>query len=129
MATIRHHARLAASPDEVWAVVRVPDGLADWLPGVEAVQMDGDDTRLVTAMGADIREQIVTVDDELRRFQYAITESPLGTTSHLATIDIIAEGDGCLAVYSCDVHPGEAKPIIDMVAAGTIAGLQSRFGG
>ena len=43
MATIRHHARIDASPDDVWAIVSDAGGIADWAPGMEpgSVVWDG----------------------------------------------------------------------------------------
>lgn len=120
MATLRHHARIDAPADEVWAIVTDPVAIKDW-PGIDDCVMDGDD-RVVTAMGAEIREAIVTNDGELRRFQYSIVDGPLTAESHLATIDVIEDGDGTFLVYHCDVSPDELAPLLDgIIAAGTQA--------
>ena len=52
-----------------------------------------------------ITEEIVTVDDDLRRFQYSITEMPIPVEYHLSTIDVLEDGDGTLIVYGVDVQP------------------------
>lgn len=125
MANARHHARLAAPAEEVWALVREPAGIADWLPGVDGVVMDGED-RIVTAMGAEIREAC-EVDDTLRRFQYTITDGPLTFEVHRATIDVLEDGDGCVVVYSIEIQPGDMVAIMDAIAGGAIAALRDRF--
>lgn len=126
MATARHHARLSASADEVWALVRDPGGIGQWLPGVDNVVVEGDE-RVVTAMGADIREAC-TVDDEAKRFIYRIVEAPIPFESHRATIDVMEDGEGCIAVYAIDLEPGDMIQLMEGIAASGIAGLQARFG-
>ena len=84
--------------------------------------------RVVGTMGLEIREDIVTVDDDLRRFQYSIVDSPLNLANHLSTVDILEDGDGCVVVYSTDVSPDEAGMILDAVAKGGVDALVERFG-
>ena len=127
MATIRHHARLKAPAADVWALVRDPAGITEWLPGIDKCVMDGT-ARIVTTMGLDIREEIVTNDDDLRRFQYAISDSPMSLAHHLSTIDVLADGDGCMVVYSIDVSPDDSAPIMDGVAKAGVDALVARFG-
>ena len=127
MATIRHHARLSAPAGDVWAIVREPTGITDWLAGVDSCVMDGT-ARVVGTMGLEIREDILTVDDDLRRFQYSIVDSPLNLANHLSTVDILEDGDGCVVVYSTDVSPDEAGMILDAVAKGGVDALVERFG-
>jgi carbon monoxide dehydrogenase subunit G len=105
--SIRRHLRIAAPPDVVWQVVRAPERLAEWFPVSECTMEDGADppVRVVSVpSGLRFREEIVTVDDDLRRFQYRITGNPL-ITFHLATVDVIDDGDGSLVVYSTDATP------------------------
>ena len=127
MASARHHARLSAPADEVWALVREPAGIKDWLPGIDDVTMEGDDVRVVSAMGAEIKERC-SVHDDLRRFEYTITESPLGLSSHLATVDVLDDGDASVVVYACMVDPGDGLAIFDGIAKGACDALVARFG-
>jgi len=63
------------------------------------------------AVGYSLEEEIVTSDDALRRFQYRIVESNIGSSKgpvsnlidHLATVDVIEGGAGSLVIYSTDV--------------------------
>jgi carbon monoxide dehydrogenase subunit G len=126
MATARHHARLAASADDVWALVRDPASITEWLPGAEKVELDGED-RIVTAMGAEIRERC-TVDDPLRRFTYTITDGPMAFDFHRATIDVLEDGDGSIVVYAIELEPSDLVAIMDAITASGVAGLQARFG-
>lgn len=126
MATARHHVRLSASANDVWALVRDPAAIGEWLPGVENVEMDGDD-RIVTAMGAEIREAC-TIDDPLRRFTYTITDGPMTFDHHRATIDVLEDDDGCVVVYAIELEPGDLVAIMDAITASGVSGLQTRFG-
>lgn len=112
MATIRHHVRIETPADEVWEIVSDPAGISEWADGIDACTFDGT-ARTITAMGTEIVEEIVTNDDELRRLQYSITEGPLPVEHHIATIDVIEDGDTALLVYSCDVRPDELKEFMD----------------
>lgn len=55
----------------------------------------------------------MTVDDELRRFQYRITEGPMPPEFHLGTVDVLPDGDGSLVIHSTEVVPDDAKPVFD----------------
>jgi hypothetical protein len=128
VATTRLHAHLRASADEVWALIRDPASITDWLPGVDGVEMDGD-TRIVSTSGMKVSEDCF-VDDELRRFRYKLTEEPPGVEFQLATIDVLElDGDGgCIVLYSIDVEPEDALGNLDGVLTNGIAGLRQRFG-
>jgi uncharacterized protein YndB with AHSA1/START domain len=105
--SVRRHLRIAAPPDEVWAVVGDAARLGEWFP-VAACTTDLDATppaRTVTlATGMTLTEEIVTVDADLRRFQYRIVDNPV-ITEHLGTVDVLADGDGSLVIYSTDAKP------------------------
>jgi mxaD protein len=130
MATIRHHTRIDASPDDVWAIVSDAGGIADWAPGIEPGTVEWDEataTRTLDMGGLKIVEQVVTSDDELRRLQYKITEAPMPFGFHLATVDVFADGDGdgTFLVYSCEIEPDEGKAMFDPVAAGIVDALKA----
>jgi uncharacterized protein YndB with AHSA1/START domain len=108
MATIRHHARIDAPADTVWALVTDAGGIAGWMPGLDESSLEGD-MRTVKMGPMEVKERIVTNDADLRRLQYTIVEPPVG--QHLATIDVIDQGDGCLLVYGCDLD----DPMYDML--------------
>ncbi|MCU0267605.1 MAG: SRPBCC family protein [Acidimicrobiales bacterium] len=124
MATIRHHARIAKPADEVWAVVRDTGDIAEWFPAIDASSQDGD-VRICSMMGLELKEEIVTNDDELRRLQYRIVEAPLPIEFHLATVDVFEDGKGSLVVYSTDVQPDDLGPVISPSLADGVAGLKA----
>ena len=126
MATMRETIHIDASPDTVWAGVRDPLALLDWFDGIDSAEMVGNARKL--KMGdISVTEEIVTVDDDLRRFQYAITEMPIPVEYHLSTIDVLADGDGTLIVYGVDVRPDMLKDILAPTIAGAAKGMKQHF--
>ncbi|MFM8858211.1 MAG: SRPBCC family protein [Actinomycetota bacterium] len=130
MGTVRRHIFIDAPAEEVWALVGDPARLNEWFPitGCEVSRDDGavdlpPTKRWITlASGLRFEEQIVTLDHDLRRFQYSIINNPI-IKSHLGTVDVIADGDSrCLVVYSTDLDP-EVMALVIAGAAGE--GLQN----
>lgn len=103
MATIRHHAHIDRSPDEVWKAVADAGAISAWFPGIEESSSEGN-VRRCSMGGTELVEEIVTVDDELRRFQYRITGGPMTLDFHLATVDVLPDGDGSLVVQGLKAH-------------------------
>ena len=79
--------------------------------------------------GAELVEELVTVDDGLRRFQYRITEGPMPLEFHLATVDVLPDGDSSLVIYSTEVIPDDAKPVVDAAIASGVEGLKAYLEG
>ncbi len=124
MATIRHHAHIDRTPDDVWRVVADAGAISDWFPGIDSSSSDG--TARSCMMGDfELVEDIVTVDDDLRRFQYRITGGPLGLEYHLGTIDVLPDGDGSLVIYSTEVLPDDAHALMNPVIGGGLDGLKA----
>ena len=116
MATAHEEIDVAADPDTVWAALRdfgaVDTRLA---PGfVTACRLDGDGTRVVRFVnGAEVREALVSIDDERRRLAYTVVESALGATHHHASAHVEPRPDGTSRfVWITDVLPDDlAAPI------------------
>ncbi len=71
--------------------------------------------------GLSIREEIVTNDDALRRFQYRIIEGPMPVDFHLGTVDVLDDPVGALVIYSTEIEPGDGAA---MMSEGFAAALQ-----
>jgi hypothetical protein len=127
MATLRCHARVGRTAADVWAVIASPERISEWFPGmVDATVADG--VRSITLRsGIPLFEQIVTLDHELRRFQYKVT-GPMPIRFHLGTMDVIDDGppDGgpsCLVVYSTEIEPDPLAFVFDGAIAEALANL------
>ena len=123
---MRETIHIDATPDKVWAEVREPLALLDWFDGIDSGEMVGTARKL--KMGdISVTEEIVTVDDDLRRFQYSITEMPIPVEYHLSTIDVLEDGDGTLIVYGVDVKPDMLGGILAPTIAGAAKGMKKHF--
>jgi hypothetical protein len=126
MATMRETIHIDAPPEKIWAELREPLALLDWFDGIDSGEMVGTARKL--KMGdISVTEEIVTVDDDLRRFQYSITEMPIPVEFHLSTIDVLEDGDGTLIVYGVDVRPDMLKDILAPTIAGACVGMKKHF--
>jgi hypothetical protein len=111
LASLRHELRIAAPAGVVWDIIRRPESIPDWFPGVESCTVDGSTRVLKTKTGLEIPEEILAVDPILRRFAYRII-APL-YTFHLGTIDVIELGaKDTLCVYSTTAEPDALALII-----------------
>jgi hypothetical protein len=106
MATIRNHVRINAPADEVWPRIGDPARIAEWFPGMEHVTVHNGQRTITNHAGQGFVEDIVTNDDEVRRFQYRLNRALVPLTYHLATVDVIDLEDGtCLVMESTEVDP------------------------
>jgi uncharacterized protein YndB with AHSA1/START domain len=124
MATFRLHAHIDAPPRKVWEAVRDPLGLVEWMPGIDGGEMVSDSARKLRMGDIAVVEEIVTIDDELLRFQYSITEMPVPVEMHVSTIDVLSDGDGSLLIYGVDVKPDELAGILKPAIEGAVAGIK-----
>lgn len=86
MATIRHHARIDAAPDTVWDVVSDAGAISTWFPLIEQSSASDGVRHCTLQGGGKLEEEIVTSDDDLRRFQYRITSGDMPVEFHLGTM-------------------------------------------
>ena len=104
MATVRRHVFIARSADDVWTLVGDPARLHEWFP-TTATEVEGSKRWVSLASGLRFEEEIVTLDHDLRRFQYRIVNNAI-VQFHLGTVDVIPDGpDRCVVVYSTDADP------------------------
>ena len=104
MGTVRRHAFVECNADKVWSFVGAPERLHEWFPITEC-RVEGNKRWITLAAGIVFEEDIVTLDHDLRRFQYKIVSNSL-IKFHLGTVDVIPDGDKrCLVVYSTDMEP------------------------
>jgi Polyketide cyclase / dehydrase and lipid transport len=108
MGSIRRHVAIERSAAEVWELVGDPARLHEWFP-ITGCRVDLGQTPpkrwISLASGVTFEEDIVTLDHDLRRFQYTIVNNPL-MREHLGTVDVIDDGPHrCLVVYSTNAVP------------------------
>ena len=107
MATLREILHLHAPAADVWDAVRdVGEVHRRLVPGFVTDARLEQGARLITfANGLTAREEIVSVDDDLRRLVYAI---PRGQFLHYqGTVDVEDDGAGSRLVWTVDLLPDE----------------------
>jgi len=122
MATIRKEIVLRASPDAGWSAVRdVGEVHRRLVPGVLVdARLDGDARVVTFANGLVVRERIVDVDDEARRFCWSAVRGRL--SHHNASMQVFPDGSGTRLVWMCDLLPDEmASAIRTLIEAGSAA--------
>jgi hypothetical protein len=127
MGSVRRHAILASSADMVWAFIGRPEVLHEWFP-TSSTRVEGDKRWVTLPSGIVFEEQILLVDNDLRRFQYSIINNPL-ITHHVGTVDVIAlANDRCIVIYGTDIEPEVLGLAIGAAAGDGLRALQERFG-
>jgi hypothetical protein len=125
MAEGKAEAKIAAPPEEVWAVVGEFHGLDTWMPGIDKSEPDGDVRKLQT-MGMEIHEQLQSRDDSTRTISYSIVKAPIPLEHHLATITVLEDGDGSILVWEYDVRPDEMAAAMGPVYEGSVQAVKAR---
>ncbi len=109
---------------DVWAVVREVGSVADWFPAMASSQRTERGRVVMLNDGTELVEDVVTLDDALRRMQYRVSGGDLRIDSHLATVDVLDLGDGRSAlVYGTDVEPVDVSIAFDAAIGEAVSGL------
>lgn len=125
MATARAHVRIQRSVDDVWKVIEDPDAIQDWFPAIESSKTTDGRRRIAMEDGTEVDEDVVTADAGLRRFQYTLVPGGVVPVErHLATVDVLEDGDGALVVYGVDVEPDAMGPAMQQMTEALTAALK-----
>jgi uncharacterized protein YndB with AHSA1/START domain len=116
---------IAATPDEVWAVLSDMPATRQWLPGVVAARMDGDLRVCTMADGQEVHERIADVSDDARRFRFDHVRVPLpvresGGTFTVAGGAVPGTSDVVLDTTFEPLDPGS----VDQLTAGVRGAFQ-----
>jgi len=116
MSTLIKEVRIEAPPDMVWDALRDFGAVHERLvPGfVVRSKLDGDVRTVTFFNGAVGREILVGVDENARRLAYSVIDSALGCTVHMASAEVVADGDAaCEFRWIVDVLPETAAARVD----------------
>lgn len=117
--TLRYEMRIRRPAADVWRLAGDPARLHEWFPGMVGCDVDGTRRTVHLASGVSFPEEILTVDDVQRRFQYRLGLPIL--RHHTGTIDVIDLGDETsLVVYATDADP---RTLALVIAGGTAGAL------
>jgi carbon monoxide dehydrogenase subunit G len=116
---------VGASADEVWKTVGDFGAVGEFFPGIESFRLEGDD-RVIGMFGMEIRERLLSRDDEARTLTYSVVAG-VPIDSHRATISVEPDGAGCKVTWSYAVVPDEMAPIFGDTYQGALNQLESNF--
>lgn len=123
MASIHKEFLVQASPQFVWEAIRDVAAIHTRLVQgfVTNTVLEGDIRTVTFANGFVVQEQIVSVDDGLRRLAYRAVGGR--AAHHNASLQVLAAPDGTSkVVWVTDLLPDEVKPAIEkMVELGSVA--------
>jgi hypothetical protein len=124
MASIRREIIISSPAETVWSAVRDVEAVHERLvPGVLIdCRLDGDSRVVTFANGLIARELLLDIDDDRRRFAYAVTESRLNFTHHNASMEVASVGPTSSLAWIADLWPDElAEPVADLMDQGLAA--------
>ena len=124
MATIRNTVTIAATPDDVWAVLSDMPDTRQWLPGVVAARMDGDLRVCAMADGQEVHERISDVSHDSRSFRFDHIRVPLPVRESGGTFTVTG---GTVAGTSDVVLETTFEPLDPSSVEQLAAGVQGAF--
>jgi len=126
MATIYKELRLDVPPDELWRDLRDFGNPGTLFPSLIATTELADGQRVCTlADGSEVRERLVTIDDERRRLVYYVAAGPLPLTHHNSSMQLLDDNGGSCFVWITEVLPDEAASALDGVFDAFLQELQA----
>lgn len=117
MTTISKVIEIDAPASAVWEKISDTGKISN-LIGFLASSVQTGNSRICTLEGGgEIKEKIVSVDHDLRRVMYSITESPLNMEFHSASMQVVEAGGKTKLSWVVDLLPESARdqmaPMID----------------
>lgn len=117
MASVRREIHIECPPDVAWKLIGDPARLHEWFP-LTGCKVEGNKRWIYLASGITFEEDIVTLDNAARRFQYRIVNNPIAR-DHLGTVDVLEDGHGhSIVVYSTEMKP-DVLALVTGGASGT----------
>ncbi|HEX4083089.1 MAG TPA: SRPBCC family protein [Acidimicrobiales bacterium] len=116
---------IAATPAAVWAVVGDFGAVGEMLPDLESFRLEGDD-RVLGMFGMEIRERLISRDDDGRALTYSIVGG-VPIESHRATVSVAPAGAGSKVTWAFDVTPDEMARILADTYGQALGVLATKF--
>ena len=112
--------------DEVWAIIGDFDGADNLFPAIEKITLEDSDAghdRIISMFGMDIRERLISKDDEARVLVYSVIDLP----KHLASITVTPTDSGSSVSWKFDVEPDNMAEMLHGTYQGGLEELARRF--
>ena len=113
-----------SSIEEVWNIVGVLDRV-DWVPGIDAAEMKGDERHMSMGGEQSLIEKIFVHDPEKREIEYGVIQSGVGITHHRAHLRLEETATGCTLHWSLEIEPDGFKDIVGNMMKESADGIRS----
>jgi len=121
MPSFRHTVDVAATPDEVWAVLGDLTSVDRWIPGVTSVTRTATGRVCTFADGHSQDEQILDYSPQTRSYRYVITGAPLPVRDNTGRFSVEDIDAGSRVVWDSSFVP------LDPAAGDEIARMWEPF--
>ena len=92
----------------------------DWVPGVESIELNGNERTFKMAGMGELVEKILECDEEAMNLKYSAIKTMAPIKHHLAQINLIEDGEKTLFRWSTEIDPPEFS---EAIRAGMLASL------
>jgi carbon monoxide dehydrogenase subunit G len=114
-----------ATPDVLWGMLGDFEGIGGFFPGIESVVIEEDD-RVLNLAGMEIRERLISRDDESSTLVYSIVDG-VPVEFHKATITVVPRGEHSTVTWKIECEPAEMLPVFASTYTTALEGLKKRF--
>ncbi len=116
-----------SSAEDVWGVIGVLDRV-DWVPGIEAAEMKGDERHMTMNGNQSLVEKIYRYDSAAREIEYGVVKSAVGITHHRAHIRLKPTAAGCTLYWTLDIAPDAFMDIVGEMMRASADGIRAVLG-
>ena len=128
VASIKKEIHIDRPPEAVWAIVGNV-GSMEWVPGVIGSTIDGNIRTCDVSEGAVLKEQILSIDETARYYEYTIVESRLPISFYRASMKVTDDGIGSRFIWTAEIEPADLGPMIEAALRGGAQALKARLEG
>lgn len=129
MATVQKIIDVDANVEDTWNKIADVGSIANLVGFISESQSDGDIRVCKMADGGVLREQIISIDNTLRRVSYCITDSPLNLEFHSASMQVVPWGQGASLIWTTDMKPDAAAEQIALIFEEAVPGIKMALEG
>ncbi len=112
--------QIAASPDQVWALVGNFHGIKDWFPGIAECRPEGDGIGAIRHLtmpdGSTISDRLVA-EQPGQSYSYEVSAGEIPMQNYLGRVSVEVNGDGCTLQFngSFDVNAEQRDMAIGFI--------------
>ena len=127
MHNVEMNEQFHCSAADVWSVVGTLDRV-DWVPGIDAAELIGDERHMQMAGDQALVEKIFHHDNETMTIEYGVIQSAVGLKHHRARLQLSANAEGCTLNWTLEAEPDAFGPTIEKMMRDSLTGIHDILG-